>query len=369
MKKLIWGLVIVVVVAVFGGRAWWLYQHKETGDNVVKVGILSFTSGQYAKMGQDLVNGIILAKEELANTKDGVKLQLFVEDGKAIAKDSINAFNKLLFHNVDSTIIAGDIQVPPVAPLVAEHKIPTVMTIMGNTGYLKYNQGHLMYQIWPSNYGTSYAIGEYAKNDLKLNNVAIIKMGSIYGQDGAKGFIDALGQKPVIEEEFKPDATDLRPLVLKVLDTKPNAIFVTGHGKAYNAVINHIKEYRFDGPILTGSEINDIQSVENIKDMDGVIFAEAKDFTSSPQFLEFAKRYEKRFGEKPALESAFGYDAIRLLNEAIKRNPSDIRAGLESIKEFDTFSGKMKLMEDGSSIFHLSIKQMLADKTEKTVKE
>ena len=243
------------------------------------------------------------------------------------------------------------------------------MTIMGNTAYLKNNQDRLMFQIWPSNYGNSYAVGEYAKNDLKLDNVAVIKMGSIYGQDGAKGFLDAFGQKPIIEEEFKPDAMDLRPLVLKVLDAKPKAIFITGHGKAYNSVINHIKEYRFDGIILSESAINDIQSVENIKDMNGIIFAEAEDFTSTPQFLDFAKRYEKRFGEKPALESAFGYDAVRLLHEGIIRNPSDIRAGLASIKEFDTFSGKMKLMEDGSSLFHLSIKQMQADKTEKTIKE
>ena len=37
MKKLIWTLVILVVVGVFGGRAWYLYQYRETSDNVVKV--------------------------------------------------------------------------------------------------------------------------------------------------------------------------------------------------------------------------------------------------------------------------------------------------------------------------------------------
>ena len=239
MRKLIWTLVILVVVVVFGGRAWYLYQHRDTDANVVRVGLVSVTSGLYAKMGQDFDNGVILAIEELNPTSDK-KMKLLIEDGKAVAKDAINAFNKLLFSGIDASLIIGDIQMPPLAPLVAEHKIPTVMTIMGNTAYLKHNQERLMYQIWPSNYGNSYAVGEYAKNDLKLNNVAVIKMGSIYGQDGAKGFIDALGQKPVIEEEFKPDATDLRPLVLKVLDTKPNAIFITGHGKAYNSIINHI---------------------------------------------------------------------------------------------------------------------------------
>ena len=368
MKKLIWTLVIVAVVAIFGGRAWYLYQHRDTDANIVKVGLVSVNSGQYAQMGLDFNKGATLAIEELNKTADR-KMKLLIEDGKATAKDAINAFNKLLFDNIDVSIVIGDIQMPPIAPLVAEHKIPTVMTIMGNTAYLKHNQERLMYQIWPANYGYCYLVGEYAKNDLKLNNVAVIKMGSIYGQDGAKGFIDALGQKPVIEEEFKPDATDLRPMVLKVLATNPNAIFVTGHGKAYSTVINHIKEYRFAGPILTDSAINEIQHVENIKDIGGIIFAEVEDYTKNSKYVDFAKRYEKRFGEKPALESVFGYDSVRLAYEGIRRNPSDIRAGLESIKEFDTFSGKMKLMEDGGSIFHLSIRQMQADKTEKTIKE
>ena len=369
MKKLIWTLVILVVVGVFGGRAWYLHKQAEQNKDAVKVGLLSVNSGQYAQMGHDFNNGSILAIEEL-NAQSDKKMELIIEDGKAVAKEAINGFNKLLFHNVDAAIVIGDIQMPPVAPLVAEHKIPTVMTIMGNTAYLKHNQGRYMYQIWPANYGFCHTIGEYAKNELKLDKVAVIKMGSIYGQDGAKGFLDALGKPAVIVEEFKPDATtDLRPMVLKVLATNPDAIFVTGHGKAYSTVINHIKEYRFNGTLLTDSAINEIQHIENIKDIGGIIFAEIDDYDNLPAYIEFSKRYEKRFNKKPTLESVFGYDSVRLVYEGIKRNPKDIRAGLESIEEFDTMSGKMKLMEDGGSIFHLSIRQMQSDGTAKVIKE
>ena len=98
-KKIFWTLLVIVLIALFAGRGWWLYNHRETDDSVVRVGVLSFLSGQYAEMGQDMTNGIILAKDELNASNPGFKIELIIEDGKAKAKDSVNAFNKLLFQD------------------------------------------------------------------------------------------------------------------------------------------------------------------------------------------------------------------------------------------------------------------------------
>ena len=77
MRKLIWGLVILVVVGVFGGRAWWLYQHRETENNALKIGLLTIQSGQYSQMGKEVNNGAILAMEEI-NSQTNTKIQLFL---------------------------------------------------------------------------------------------------------------------------------------------------------------------------------------------------------------------------------------------------------------------------------------------------
>ena len=65
MKKLIWGLVIVAVVAVFGGRAWWLYQHRETNENVVKIGVILPLSGDASRDGQEALLAAKMAQEEI----------------------------------------------------------------------------------------------------------------------------------------------------------------------------------------------------------------------------------------------------------------------------------------------------------------
>ena len=51
VKKLIWTLVIVAIASIFGGRAWYLYQHqKEQQTNALNVAIVTFR-GAFAKMG------------------------------------------------------------------------------------------------------------------------------------------------------------------------------------------------------------------------------------------------------------------------------------------------------------------------------
>ena len=45
MRKLIWGLVIVAVVAVFGGRAWYLHKQAEQNKDAIKIGVVVPLSG------------------------------------------------------------------------------------------------------------------------------------------------------------------------------------------------------------------------------------------------------------------------------------------------------------------------------------
>ena len=369
MKKLIWGLVIVAVGAVFGSRAWWLYQHRETENNALKIGLLTVQSGQYAQMGQEVNNGAILAMEEI-NSQTNTKIQLLLEDSKAVSKDALNAFNKLLFSNVKAAVVVGDNQILPTAHLIDEKGLPTVVVATGSIGYLKQNNKHYMYHFSPSNYSCSFSVGKYAKDVLNLKKVAVLKMNSVFGEEGAKGFADGYGQSPMVTEEFKMDEQDAKNSVLKILDSNPDGIYITGYGASYVSAIKRLKEYGFSGKILSEPAISNlVASFNPIKMVDGILFAEAKDLTTNSNFALFSKNYEKRFGQKPTAMSAQGYEAVRLLYNAYQANPENIQAGLIGIKEFDNLFGKVTFSDDGNSSFEMSIKQMQPDGSAKIVKE
>ena len=89
MRKLIWGLVIVAVVAVFGGRAWYLHKQAEQNKDAVKVGLLTFDTGLYAEFGQALDKGAMLAVEEFNQNSPKTQFRLIIEDGKGQAKDAL----------------------------------------------------------------------------------------------------------------------------------------------------------------------------------------------------------------------------------------------------------------------------------------
>ena len=256
MRKLIWTLVIVAIVAIFGGRAWYLYQHKETGDNVMKIGLLSVLSGEFAGMGEELNNGAILAAEEINQEPSNIKIKLQIEDGKAVPKEALSAFNKLVFSKVDASIVVGDNQILPIASKINENKIPTIVVATGSIGYLEQNKDKYMFHFSPSNYYCSYVVGQYAKNELSLENVAVLQMHSIFGEEGTKGFKAGYGKEPIVIEQFQASESDPRATVLKVLDSKPDAIYVTGYGPAFVSAVKRLKEYAFDGVILSEPAIS-----------------------------------------------------------------------------------------------------------------
>ena len=368
MRKLIWTLVVLIVVAVFGTRGWYLYTQKQQENKILKIGVLTVLSGPVAQSGVEALNGAILAAEKLNLSADR-KVKLLVEDGKAVAKDAVSAFNKLLLSKVDAAIVVGDVQIAPVFPLINERALPTVATGMGSVGFLDQNIKRHVIHISPSNYECSYAVGQYAKENLALERVAVLQMKSIFGDEGAKGFIKGYGE-PIIAESFKMDELDMRVPVLKVLDVKPDGIYITGFGASYVSAIKRLREYGFDGVILSEPAIiNNISMFNPTELAKGVIFADTKDLKDNSNFLEFYNMYKKRFGEEPTSLSTQGYDAVQLLYNASQDETHSLNDALAATKEVNTYLGKLHVKSNGKAVFKLVIKQMQPDGTAKVVKE
>ena len=374
MKKLIWTLVILVVVGVFGGRAWWLYQHKETDTNVVKIGVLTFLTGQYAKMGQDMTNGIILAKEEINASSDfkGLNIQLVIEDGKGIAKDAVNAFNKILFHKVHALIATGDNQVPPVAPLIVQNKLPTVVTSCYNNEPIKLSkpEKYMYKNTYPLGKFSEW-FGEYAAEKLNAKTVSILPVKTFFGQESAENFkngFESRGGKINEIEYYTTVQMDAKAQVLKAISKNPDAVFVTGYGQGYVTVVNTLRELKYSGIILADSGVTNPEFADTIKLFDGIVFFKQPPLQNNKSEMaqHFQEAYLNRFKEKPSDYSAYGYSSMMLLAEAIKNSDASsagINEALNKISDFDTVLGKLRLYSDGSCSLPFMIGKMKSDGT------
>ena len=66
-KKLIWTLVILVVVGVFGGRAWYLYTQKQTentNEKIIKIGAILPLTSIIAHEGQTTLESLKIVQKK-----------------------------------------------------------------------------------------------------------------------------------------------------------------------------------------------------------------------------------------------------------------------------------------------------------------
>ena len=374
MKKLIWTLVILVVVGVFGGRAWWLYQHRETDTNVVKIGAVLPMSGIYGEEGKDVLACLKIAVDDFNKQHPQTPVKLSMEDGKYDSQATISAYHKLAGEGVKYFVVYGDNPSYVLAPLTKENKT-LVMGIAAADNVTQLSDW--VFRSWISTSYSTKALADYLSKDLGIQNTAVMRINNNYGKEGADGFTKAYrdnGGKIVIQETYPQDSRDVRSYVAKVLDKNPDSIVVFGFGAGLAAVINQIMETGYDKPILSETAISFPNTYEHVaNNAAGVYFVEPIIDSTYQGYPDFAKKYKEQRGKPAVAIHGFSYESLRLLAEAVTSSQPQttdaVRSKLSGVSNKPTMVGKFGY--DGGREAHapLAIKQMQADGSAKIIKE
>ena len=358
MKKLIWTLVILVVVGVFGGRAWWLYQHRETDTNVVKIGVLLPLSGPPARDGQDCLTGIKAAEKNInANPNNPFKIKLQIEDTKYTESGSLSAYNRT--SDCDAYLIMGEVPVKTLSPRIEEDKKPVISLVVINDTPTITNP--YIFRGWFSLDKLAQTLAQKVKKVAKDKEVALFKIKTFEGDHITKLLTKELEKEniqPSIIETFPMMATETRSQVAKIMNKKPKVVVVWGYIQGFYAALNSLLEARYDGMIIGTVDlpINYAQVANNAA---GIYFTTLEhSFDKIPEF-------EK--GQKPNLYTAFSYEGLQLLAQAIRTHggkPEQIRQGLLNIKDFETVFGPVSYQPNGEMVLpDFSLGLMKADGT------
>ncbi len=69
---------------------------QAAGEEPIRIGVISSLSGPFAQLGEDGVDGVKIALEEIGNKIDGREIQLFIEDGAADPSTAIEKARALV---------------------------------------------------------------------------------------------------------------------------------------------------------------------------------------------------------------------------------------------------------------------------------
>ena len=170
MRKLIWTLVILVVVGVFGGRAWYLQKQSNTEKDVVKIGLILPLSGDASRDGQEALLAAKMAQDEINQTSTN-KVILKSEDSKYASKTAISAFNKLYGEGVDSVIVFGDVPSMATIPLLKDEPVPMI-SMAGDEPIPSMSQW--VFQAFVPVGQLAKTAADYFMTDNKLKKVALL---------------------------------------------------------------------------------------------------------------------------------------------------------------------------------------------------
>lgn len=185
--------------------------------------------------------------------------------------------------------------------------------------------------------------------ELGLKRVALLRVNSRYGRFGVIKFRDAsrrLGHPVVIEQKFLPGDTDFTRSLKIIQSSRADAIVLwTDEIPAAN-ILKQMRAlgmkqrvfgaYRTLGPELLAEAGPAAEGFEAVFPYDPT--------RTDSKWLEFNKRFEARFNEKPEQFAALAYDAMNALLDSICKaglNRARIHDALASIEEYDGVTGHM----------------------------
>lgn len=311
-------------------------------DGEIVIGSILDTSGSMAAAGLATVWGADYAVKEIndAGGIRGKKLSIIHYDVKGDPNEAINAYNRLVDQDKAVAVVGPGLSNIGIAlaPIAEEKKVPIVGHFMDERCTTNEQTGtkwNYMYLAEPSCNQQAEAIASYAVEKLGIKTVGILYDSSnAYSVTHAEPFAaycEAHGVKVVASESFGKDAKDYKAQLSKIIAQNPDAIFVPAYVQQNALAYVQIRQLGYQGIVLGNNTYNTpFDTLIAGTSPDNLYFIFNVDYSSEfTKFLGDAYRAEKN--EEPFINSAFGYDAVKLIANGLN-HAEDITSG-ESISK------------------------------------
>ena len=213
------------------------------------------------------------------------------------------------------------------------------------------------YRIWPSDHTAANKMAQSAAQALNIETIVIIAEEQPYARDIQEVFSAAFKgyEGEVLDTiEFPPGTSDLAALVELAVSLKPDAVYLAGYADGVGAMIAELRRLRYKGLIQTTSAFATPAAIAKVGDPASGVFLTQTVFETDSDHAhiqKFVNAYETKFGEHPDIYAAHGYDAMRVLAEAVRGKPaipSEIKKGLrDAVKEFPGVTGSIQFDDKG----------------------
>ncbi len=330
---------------------------QNKSDKIV-VGNFGSMTGAEATFGISTRDGIVLAVEEWNKNGGllGKQIELKAYDNQGKPEEARLSVEKLI--NIDNVVaVLGEVASTRSlagAPVAQQNKVPMISPSSTNPAVTQ--KGDYIFRVCFIDPFQGEVMAKFAFNNLKLKKGAILRDSkSDYSMGLANYFIktfEALGGQIVGDEKYVSGDVDFKAQLTNLKSKQPEFIFVPGYYTEVGLIARQAREQGIKAPLLGGDGWDSDKLTEiGGSSIQGSYFS--NHYTQEdprPQVQHFIQTYQARFGSKPDALAASGYDAARILFEAIKSANSveghKVRDALAQTKNFNGVTGNITINEN-----------------------
>ncbi|MCB0317262.1 MAG: ABC transporter substrate-binding protein, partial [Bdellovibrionales bacterium] len=298
-------------------------------DTSIKIGALLCQTGVCSEWGVNALNGAKLAVEEINQSGgiDGKKLELLIEDTReensafAISAYKALRLKKISYFIGPSWSAAG----LAIAPIVSKDR--SVIMISPSIGVPEFNEtGDNIFSLWPHDRISTEKLAEFAfsKGWKKIGILSSQQpWESQQGRVFKEKFLSLGGEITALLEPLS-GTRDLKIEVLKLVNSKPNAIFISNFS-SMDVAAQEISKLNYTGEKIL--ILVDKQRLENSNGtLDGSFVAMYPEASN-----EFKQKFFKKFEYAPTNSADTAYDAVKLLYHALTNQSGNLDLPLKEI--------------------------------------
>jgi branched-chain amino acid transport system substrate-binding protein len=336
---------------------------KGPESNDILIGEYGALTGSIASFGQSTHKGVQLAIEE-ANEGGGVldrKIRLITEDDQGKPEEALTAVTKLISKDRVSALIGefASSNSLAAAPFAQQSRIP--MLSHGSTNPKVTQIGDYIFRACFIDPFQGEVMAKFTKNSLKIDRVAILRdIKSDYSVGLADYFIKsftAAGGVIVADESYSAGDKDFNAQLTSLKGKTPAAIFIPGYYTEVGLIARQARKLGVHA-VLLGGDGWDSEKLWEIggEALNGSYFSNHYSVDNpSPVIQGFVASFKTRYkGETPDALAALGYDAAKMMIDAIRRAGSDdpqaIRDSLATTKGFAGITGLITLNENRDAV-------------------
>ena len=335
---------------------------KGGGGTEILVGEYGSLTGTTATFGQSTHNGITQAFDEI-NTAGGLlgkKVKVLVEDDRSQPEEATTAVTKLI-NQSHVVAMLGEVSSSrslAAAPICQANKVPMVTPSSTNPRVTQV--GDYIFRVCFIDPFQAPVMAKFAANTLKIKRVAILtdvrNDYSIGLQTFFRQSFKALGGEIVAEQSYSEGDSDFRAQLTQIKAANPEAIYLPGYYTEAATIARQARELGITVPLMGGDGWDSPKLFEiGGEALDGCYISNHYSVDDpSPAIQKFVADYKARYNASPDALAALGYDAARILADAIKRAGSTdgekVRDALKSVKDFAGVTGKITINGDRNAV-------------------